>query len=456
MCGNPPSDSRPLLARLLLCAVLLAGLCQMSRLEAAVFRPDQFVLGNGLQAVVVSDRRVPVVTHMVWYRIGSADDPPGQSGLAHFLEHLMFKGTDTLEAGEASRLIAGIGGEENALTGRDHTAYFQTVAPEHLGTVMGIEADRMVNLRLTEQDVETERAVILEERRTRTDNDDAALLAEQANAALYLAHPYRIPPIGWAHEIRDLSLEQVRAFYSRWYAPNNAILVVAGDVAAEEVRRLAEATYGVVPRRALPERRRVSEPPHVAPRRLRMTTSQVGQPRWSRRYLAPSYGHGNIRHVYALQVLDAILGGGSTSRLYRSLVIEDGTAVSAGSWYRAAGLGPASFGFFAVPAKGRTPEDVEAAIDDQIRELLETGISEEERMTAIRRLRRAAIFARDSVTAAAGIMGRAMTTGRDIAETEAWPERIAGVTTDDIRAAAHAVFRLKQSVTSTLMPELPD
>ncbi len=221
-------------------AVLALLLVLIPTAQAGVFDPAHFTLENGLEVVVVSDHRAPVVTHMVWYRVGSADEPRGKSGIAHFLEHLMFKGTDTLGPGEASKIIAKIGGNENAFTSYDYTAYYQTVAPEKLATVMEIEADRMVNLKLDPKHVLSERDVILEERRTRTDNSDAAKFREQINAAMYLAYPYRIPVIGWAHEMRQLSPEDAITFYRRWYAPNNAIVVVAGDVTAETVRGFAE------------------------------------------------------------------------------------------------------------------------------------------------------------------------------------------------------------------------
>lgn len=437
-------------------ALLLFGLSAADPAEARVFDPASFTLDNGLRVVVVSDHRAPVVTHMVWYRVGSADEPRGVSGIAHFLEHLMFKGTDKLGPGEASKIIAKIGGNENAFTSHDYTAYYQTIAPERLATVMEIEADRMVNLKLEERHVLAERDVILEERRSRTGNSDAAKLREQVGAAKYLAYPYRIPVIGWAHEIRQLSRENAIDFYRQWYAPNNAILVVAGDVTAERVRDLAEKYYGPVPRRPVAGRDRVDEPPQLAPRRLSMQSVQVGQARWSRQYLAPSYSHGETKHAYALQVLTEILGGGTTSRLYRGLVVEANLAVSAGSWYGADDIGPSSFGFYGSPAAGKSVEAVEAAIDAEIAAVLANGITPDELASAVKRLTRSAIFARDSVTAPARIIGAALASGRSIEDIEAWPERIAAVTVEDVAAAARVVLRMEQSVTSTLLPKSPN
>ena len=434
-------------------AVLVLALCFTVPARAVVFEPTHFTLDNGLEVVVVSDHRAPVVTHMVWYRVGAADEPAGKSGIAHFLEHLMFKGTDKLGPGEASRIIARIGGNENAFTSHDYTAYYQTVAPSRLDTVMEIEADRMVNLKLDRAHVLSERDVILEERRTRTDNSDAAKFREQVNAAMFLAYPYRIPVIGWEHEIRKLSQDDAIAFYRRWYAPNNAILIVAGDVTAETVRSLAEKHYGVIPRRQIAKRDRVDEPPQLAPRRLSLTSPQVGQARFARRYLAPSHAHGDSQHMLGLEVLTEILGGGTTSRLYRSLVVEAKVAVSAGSWYGGDDIGPSTFGFYGSPAQGRTVADVEAAIDGEIAAFLEKGVTQDELSAAIKRLTRSAIFARDSVTAPARIIGASLASGFSIEDIESWPERVAKVTAEDVAEAARAVLRIERSVTSTLLPE---
>jgi zinc protease len=210
-------------------------------------RATEFTLSNGMQVVVIPDHRAPVVTHMVWYRVGAADEPRGKSGIAHFLEHLMFKSTEKIASGEFSRIVSRMGGQDNAFTSQDATAYFQRIHKDRLGEVMAMEADRMVNLRLTEHEVLTERDVILEERRSRVENNPQAVLDEQMNAVLYYSHTYGIPVIGWEHEIARLTREDALSFYKHHYAPNNAILVVSGDVTPEEVRRLAEETYGKIP-----------------------------------------------------------------------------------------------------------------------------------------------------------------------------------------------------------------
>ncbi len=436
-------------------ALILASLwaASVSGVEARVFDPETFTLDNGLQVVVVTNRRAPIVTHMVWYKVGAADEAAGESGNAHFLEHLMFKGTDTLDPGEFSRIIALNGGQENAFTGYDYTGYYQTVARDRLEIVMKHEADRMTNLRLTDEVVLPERDVILEERRSRVDNNPANKLREMMQASLYLNHPYRIPIIGWEHEIQELNTETTLAFYRRWYAPNNAVLIVAGDITASELRPLAETYYGVIPAQAVPERKRATEPPQHAPRRLTLTSPRVRQPGISIAYLAPSYNTEGAGHAYALQILDEILGGGTTSRLYRSLVVEQALAAGAGSGYSPMSIDMSSFDFQATPRPGIEIERVEAALRAQIRRVLDEGISEDEVATAKRRLRAEAIYARDSLNTAPNIFGRALTNGRSVADVESWPERIAAVTVAQVNAAARAVFLENNSVTGLLLPE---
>ncbi len=422
---------------------------------AGVFNPETFTLANGMQVVVVPNHRAPVVVHMVWYRVGSADDPAGKSGLAHFLEHLMFKGTEKVPGDEFSRTVARNGGNQNAFTSSDYTGYFEKVAKGRLALVMALEADRMVNLVLTDAAVLPERKVILEERRSRTDNEPGALLREQVSAAQYLAHPYRIPIIGWAHEIRSLTTEDALAFYRRYYAPDNAVLVVAGDVTAAELRPLAENTYGAIPARGVEPRRRTQEPPQRAARRVVLRDARVRQPAWNRSYLAPSYTAGAREHAYALQVLAEILGGGATSRLYRALVVERKIAASAGAWYGATSLDVTRFGFYASPARGVEVAAVEAAIDAEIALLLADGVTAQEVARVTTRLVREAVYARDSLSTPARIFGAALTSGRTVDDVEAWPERIAAVTAAEVNAAARAVLKPETSVTGVLLPGEP-
>jgi len=419
---------------------------------AQVFNPKTFELDNGMQVVVVENHRAPVVTHMVWYRAGAADEPAGKSGIAHYLEHLMFKGTKTRAPGEFSQIVAGLGGQENAFTSQDYTAYFQTVAPQYLETMMELEADRMTGLVLDDEIIEPERKVILEERRSRTENSPNALLSEQVSAATYLNHPYRLPIIGWAHEIETLSRADLESFYRTWYAPNNAVLVVSGDVDADEVFQLARKYYGPIAAQDLPARVRPAEPPQRAPREVVMHDARVEQPSWSRRYLAPSYTSGAREHAYALEVLSEIIGGGTTARIYRSIVVEAALAASAGAWYSPDSLDMTTFGFWFSPRPGVAMDDVEAAIDVQIEALLANGVSEDELARAQRRLIDSAVFARDSVTGPARVFGAALASGQTVDDVEAWPARIEAVTVEQINAAARAVFLPNASTTGVLLP----
>jgi len=307
--------------RLPLFAILAAfTLSLLPRVAAANDDVTYFTLDNGMDVIVVEDHRAPVVQHMVWYRAGSADEPKGASGVAHFLEHLLFKATDTLDAGEFSAVVAANGGRDNAFTSYDYTAYHQRIAADRLELMMRMESDRMKNIRLTLEDIDTERGVVIEERNQRTENSPGALMGEQMRAAQYLNHRYGVPIIGWMHEIEDLAMEDTMAFYDLYYSPNNAILVVSGDVTPEEVRRLADKYYGVIPANPdLPERLRTEEPPQTAERRLIFRDARVAQPYLSRSYIAPERDSGAQETAAALTMLAELLGGGTTSYMAEKL-----------------------------------------------------------------------------------------------------------------------------------------
>ena len=420
--------------------------------RSALFNPETFTLQNGMQVVVVTNRRAPVVSHHVWYRVGSADSPLGKSGLAHFLEHLMFKGTDSLAPGEFSRIVARNGGNENAFTGPDYTGYFQTIAKDRLELVMRMEADRMANLRLDEQEVLNERSVVLEERSQRVDNDPGARLSEQLNATQFYHHPYRMPVIGWRHEMASYTRADALDFYRTWYAPNNAVLIVAGDIDAAELRPLAEKYYGAIPARPLPERFRVQEPPQEAAREVVLSDPRVQQPSWTRSYLAPSFTAGATEHAYALEVLGEIFGGTSTSRLYRSLVIEQKLATSAGAYYRGSSLDLATFRVYASPRPGVSLDALAAAVEAELERLKAEPITDDEVARATRRVVAEATYAQDSLSTAVRSFGVALATGRTVADVEAWPERIGAVTAAQVNAAAAYVLRPETSVTGRLLP----
>ncbi len=438
------------LAVLILVVTLSAA---SSPCRAGIFNPETFTLSNGMQVVVISNHRVPVVNHMVWYRVGAIDEPPGKSGIAHFLEHLMFKGTKTLKPGEFSTAVARNGGRENAFTGHDYTGYYQTIAVDRLETVMRMEADRMTNLVLNAKVIEPERNVILEERRQRTDNNPSAILREQVGATLFMNHPYRRPVIGWEHEIRALSVEDIIAFYRRWYAPNNAILVVAGDITAEQLKPLAEKYYGIIPAVDNGPRLHESEPPPKASRRVSLADERVRQPSWSRVYLAPSHGTGQGASADALEVLAEAIGGGATSRLYKALVIDRKLAVSAGASYSPDTLGPSRFGLHASPRPGVSLETLEQAMEEEVANILTEGVGAPDVERARTILLANAVYARDSLTAGPQTLGAALARGYSVDHVETWPDRIRAVTKDRVDAAARQVLSSDAAVTATLLPK---
>jgi zinc protease len=440
----------PLRLSLIAAFGVLVALATPARAE--LFNPETFTLENGLQVVVVPNHLAPVVTHMVWYKVGAADEPAGKSGIAHFLEHLMFKGTEKVPPGEFSKIVAGNGGRDNAFTSQDYTSYFQRVARDRLELVMELEADRMANLKITAAEVVPEREVVLEERRSRTENQPASLLGEAMQAALYMNHPYREPIIGWNHEIRELTTEDALDFYRRYYAPNNAILIVGGDITGEELRPLAERHYGGIPPRDVPARVRPQEPVQHAARRVVLTSPLVGQPSWVRRYLAPSYTAGDTEHAHALVVLADLFGHDSSSRLHRALVVDGEIAVSAAAGYDSESFDLTDFSIHASPRPGVELARIEAAVEAEVAKLLEDGVTEEEVARAKRRLRAATIYSRDSMFAAARIFGVALTTGRTIEDVESWLERVEAVTVDQVNRAARAVLRKDRWVTGELLP----
>ncbi len=419
---------------------------------AGLFNPNLFTLENGMQVVVIEDHRAPVVTQMVWYKVGAADEPVGKSGIAHLLEHLMFKGTKAAPGKTFSQTVAANGGRENAFTAHDFTGYFQTLAADRLEAVMRLEADRMTNLTLSEEDVATEREVVLEERRSRTENEPSALLSEHVSAAQFLALPYRIPVIGWAHEIRQLTRTDALEFYRRYYAPDNAILIVAGDVKTADVRKLAEKYYGVIPASGKATRNRPVEPPQIAARRVELRDDRVRQPAWRRTYTAPSVMSGETEHALPLDLLANILGGGTTSRLYQDLVVEQKIAASAGAWYSGDSVDLARFGFYAQPQPGGDLAGVEAAVDATIAKLLADGVTDEEMARAKSGMIAAATYARDSVRRTARIFGGALVIGLTAEDVETWPERVEAVTAEQVLAAARHVLDLRRSVTGLLLP----
>jgi zinc protease len=410
-------------------------------------------LANGLQIVVIPDHRTPVVTHMVWYQNGSADDPPGKSGIAHFLEHLMFKGTKAHPKG-FSDLVAELGGQENAFTAYDYTAYFQRVAKEHLATMMAFEADRMTGLILTDDVVAPERDVVLEERRMRTDTDPAQQLNEAVQASLFPHHPYGTPVIGWGHEIETLDRSDALAYYERFYTPANAILVVAGDVEAAEVERLARETYGRIPGREKPPRRfRPQEPEPRAHRLVTLADPKVEQPQHERVFLVPSYRTGAPGEAETLEVLTHLIGGGHTSLLYRELVVERKLAVAVGAYYMGTSLDATRLWIYAMPTPETTLENLERAIDQVIARVADHPVDAADLERARTRLVADAIYAQDNQASLARWYGASLATGLTIEDISRWPERIEAVSADDVQKAARRWLDKRRAVTGFLLPE---
>jgi zinc protease len=447
--------TRPCLQVFLVFAVIAAALASLA-LPARALNVDvsHFTLDNGMEVVVIPDRRAPVVTHMVWYRVGSADEPKGKAGIAHFLEHLLFKGTKTLEPGEFSRIVRRHGGRDNAFTSRDYTGYHQRISRDHLGLVMSMEADRMVNLEITDEDVATELAVVLEERRSRIDNDPQSLLSEQMTAALYTAHPYGIPIIGWMSEVSQLTRQDAIDFYRTYYTPSNAMVVIAGDVTADEVRALVDEHYAPLENTAEPgPRMRTPEPEPIAARRVHMVDARAATPVVQRTYLAASYTVAEPGKAEALEVLAQALGGGATSRLYRSLVVESEHAAAAGAGYSGDGLDSGTFYVYAVPAAGIAVDTVEAELDEVLADIIADGITQEELERARSRLIASTVYALDSQSRLARIFGVALSNGRTVEDVVEWTDRIEAVTAEDVQAAAREVLRIERSVTGILLPE---
>ncbi len=408
-----------------------------------------YSLDNGMDVVVIEDHRAPVVVHMVWYKIGSADEPVGASGVAHFLEHLLFKATDVLESGEFSATVAANGGSDNAFTSFDYTAYFQRIAADRLELMMQMESNRMNNLRITQADIETERNVVLEERNQRTENSAGALAREQFTAAQFQNHRYGVPIIGWKHEMEDLSLQDALDFYDLYYSPNNAILIVAGDVQPDEVKALADQYYGVIPAEEnLPERIRPEEPPQRAERRMTFTDPRVSQPYLTRSYLAPERDSGAQKEAAALVYLADLIGGSPfSSALGQALQFDTQTAVYTGAFYSGGSLDDTTFGLSVAPSEGVTLSEAEAAMDAAIADFLANPIDPDQLESLRTQLRASEIYAKDNVEGIARRYGRALTQGLTIQDVQDWPQILQDVTEADIKAVAAKVLDRNQAVT---------
>ncbi len=414
----------------------------------------EFMLENGLRLVVIPDRRAPVVTHMAWYKVGSADDPKGSSGIAHFFEHLMFKGTSTYKNSEFSSAVSAIGGQENAFTSWDYTAYYQKVSPSALADMMKYEADRMRNLVLTEDVFLPERDVILEERSGRVDRSPSAILSEFSRAALHVNHPYSIPIIGWEHEIENLQMDDALAFYEKWYQPWNAIVVVAGDVDPQETLKLAQATYGKIVATAKPSQRKwTSSPAPVVAQTLEYRDERVTQPSWQRTFRAPSYLIAEKGEAEALDLLSTIMGGSATSRFQKEIVLEQELATAAGAFYQGSSRDMSSFGFYAVPRGDTKIDDLAKAVESQVDKLLKEGVTQEELDRARQIYLKTIIYSQDSQITLARIFGSVIAIGGSVEDFTSWPDRLRKVTVEDVNKVARKYLDRSRSITSRLLPK---
>lgn len=408
-----------------------------------IYNAKTTTLENGLQVVVIENHRAPVVHHMIWYRVGSADEPrnDGVSGAAHFLEHLMFKGTRAVGAGEFSRLIAGIGGQENAFTSWDYTAFFQTIPAKYLKDVMALEADRMVNLTIAEKDIESERNVIIEERRGRTDNDPRSLFNEQMRAALFVNSPYGEPIIGWRDEMPKLNYADVKNYYDRWYAPNNAILVVSGDAKFDEVVEDARATYGQIPSRDIPVHVRARVPQLMGDAGLKYAAPDVPEDAYIKAWVVPNYAD-NPKNYYSLGVVVQLLSGGADSMLYQEFVVKRKIATSVDLSYNGDARGDGELWLYAIPAGGTSPEALGVALDEYFKTIWTKKLMDDEMIERGKtRLIDAADYARDSLVGPAMEIGQSLAMGMSLNDVENWRNHIAALTPQDVDDAYRDVFQ---------------
>ncbi len=424
---------------------------------AKTFNAEHFTLSNGMEVVVIPNHRAPIVTHMIWYKVGAADEKPGLSGMAHYFEHLMFKGTKEMAPGAYSKRVRTLGGNDNAFTSQDMTAYYANISTDNLYDVMKMEADRMQNLNPPPEHFASEKAVVLEERSERTDNDPRARFGEQLQSMAFTNHPYGKPVIGWMSEIQQYEWKDVKSFYDTWYAPNNAILIVSGDMTAERLKPAAEEIYGKIPTKKLPPRVRPTIPPAAGLASLTLKDASIHQPVWQSLYLAPSF-HMNKKDGLALQVLEEIMSGGPTTRLYDSLVVKQKKAVSINLSYNGTALDYGILALSGSPAQGVSLTELQTLAETEIAKIITDGVTPVEVSDAISRLQDEAIYARDSVSGPAMIIGYGLTTGSTLDDIENWPTDIATVTAEDVQRVAATYLNIakpwiRPPVSGYLLPE---
>lgn len=421
-----------------------------------IYNAKSITLPNAMQVVVVENHRTPAVTHMVWYKIGGADEVTGESGLAHYLEHLMFKGTDLVAQGEFSKKVKSWGGSDNAFTSWDFTAYFQTVPKDKLEAVMIMESDRMRNLKITDKEALIERDVVIQERKQRTDSNPSAQLGEAMRAALYVNHPYARPIIGWDQELQKLTPEAAREFYGQYYAPKNAILLVSGDVDAKDVFELAARTYGQVKNDGAVTRPEWPEVPKMYGEVvLTHSHASVKQPLWRKLYRVPGMGREYDKSL-AFALVDEIIGG-TTGRLYQTLAVEKQLVSAASFSYGGIAVDDSTISIGATPLEGVTFEQINEAVNGVLSDVAKNGVTEEEVANAISRIQDESVYERDSLTGPAMMIGYQLASGLTLEQVEHWASDLEKVKPEDIQQMV-AEYLLPSSenynaVTGLLMPE---
>ena len=411
----------------------------------------QFSLTNGMQVLVIPDHRAPVVTQMLWFKVGGVVDPPGISGLAHFFEHMMFRGTKAVPGDLYSQTIAKNGGEENAFTTHDYTAFYEQISADRLKLAMELEADRLANLDLSDSNVTTERDVVLEERRMRVENNPQALTTEQMEAALHLSHSYGRPVVGWPEEVRHIDRVSAQDFYRHHYAPNNATLIIAGDVTPDQVRVMAQSIYGKVVARQLQPRAEFAEPPRLTETRMTVVRPDVQVPVFMRTYRVPSYAQAAAGQAESFETLAQIMGGDQTAALYRILVEEKKLATDAGSSYEGYARDAAEFSVYAVPRPGVPLETLEKAVDQVIQTFAAAQARPSDLARAKTQLVASVTYRQDSQFSMASAYGQALMIGLTVDDVNEWPTRIRAVNPAGVQKAAQGLIR-RNAVTAYLEP----
>ncbi len=432
--------------------ILLSCMMLTAAMAVQAQTVHEYVLQNGMKLLIKEDKRAPTVVHMVWYKVGSIDETNGTTGISHVLEHMMFKGTKKYKAGEFSRMVASLGGRENAFTSRDYTGFYQQIEKSRLDAVMALEADRMGNLQFSKSEFDKEIQVVMEERRWRTDDQPMGMLSEASNAAAFIAHPYHFPIVGWMNDLENLTIQDVEAWYHRWYAPNNATMVVVGDVDAERVRVLAEKYYGGYPRQKLIPTRPQTEPEQRGIRRVSVKAPAENP------YVQLSFKVPTLRDlekdsdVYALSVLAAVLDGYDNARLTNKLVKTDRVANSAGASYDELQRGPALFSLEGSPVAGVDVTTLETLLRDEVTRIAKDGVSDQELQRVKRQLIASQIYKRDSVFGQASELGSMAMVGVSPRQIERIIEKLKEVTAQQVKDVAGKYFKDDSLTVATLIP----